>query len=99
MTPPRTAARPQLADCNATTSDPRIAIGGGRRYLYADAVVVCGAPVFDEAIPTAAVNPAVFTEVLSPSTEGYDRGLKFEFYGALASVRAYVIVEQERRRV
>ena len=49
--------------------------------------------------PTAIVNPITVFEVISPSSEGYDRGLKFDFYGALDSVREYVLVDQERRRV
>ena len=88
-----------LSHCNALTSDLRIAVDGGARYLYADAAIVCGAPAYDADIPTAVVNPTVVFEVLSPSSEAYDRGLKFDFYGALDSLREYVIVEQERRRV
>ena len=89
----------RLVDCNATTSDLRIAVNGGKRYLYADAAIVCGKPAFDEYIPTAIVNPVVVVEVLSPSSELYDRGLKFDFYQALESVREYIIVEQARQRI
>ncbi len=89
----------RLEGCHASTSDLRIAVEGGTRYLYADAVVVCGGPIYDEVIPTAIVNPTVVVEVVSPSSEGYDRGLKFAFYGALGSLREYLIVEQDTRRV
>ena len=88
-----------LQGCHAATSDLRIAVDCGTRYLYADAVVVCGEPHYDEFIPPAVVNPVVVFEVLSPSSEGYDRGRKFEFYGRLASLREYVLVEQDARRV
>lgn len=88
-----------FADCDAASSDLRIAIEGGTRYLYADAAVVCGEPIYDEIIPTAIVNPVAVFEVLSPSSDQYDRGLKFEFYGALSTLREYVLVDQERRRV
>ena len=91
--------RPQLKRCDSLSSDLRIAVEGGTRYLHADAVIVCGSARYDERIPTAVINPVVVFEVLSPSSEGYHRGQKFEFYGALASLREYVIVEQERRRV
>ena len=57
-----------------------------------------GAPA-PHSLASAVVNPVVVFEVLSPSSEGYDRGRKFEFYGALASLREYVLVDQERRRV
>ena len=89
----------RLAGCNATTSDLRIAVDGGKRYLYADAVVVCGAPKFDEEIPTAVVNPIVVAEVVSPSSDHYDKHQKFDFYGALPSLREYIILEQDDRRV
>ena len=65
----------------------------------ADAAVVCDRPTYDEAIPTALTNPVVVFEVLSPSSEGYDRGLKFDYYGALETLREYVIVHQDERRV
>ena len=89
----------RLSTCDAHTSDLRIAADRGKRYLYADAVIVCGAVAYDGAIPSAIVNPTTVFEVLSPSSEGYDRGLKFDLYGALDSVREYVLIEQERRRV
>ena len=88
-----------FAECNAASSDLRIAVDGGKRYLYADAAIVCGDPVYDGEIPTAIVNPVSVFEVISPSSDGYDRGLKFAFYGMLPSLREYVILEQERRHV
>ena len=88
-----------FAQCNAASSDLRIAVDGGKRYLYADAAIVCGDPVYDEEIPTAIVNPVSVFEVISPSSDGYDRGLKFAFYGMLPYLREYVILEQERRHV
>lgn len=93
------ATRPGLSGCDAHSSDLRIAVAGGKRYLYADAVVVCGAPSYDDAIPSAITNPVVVAEVLLPSSEGYDRGLKFDYYGGLDSLREYVIVHQDERRV
>ena len=89
----------QFSRCDPHTSDLRIAVDGGRRYLYADAVIVCGAPVYDAVVPSAIVNPVTVFEVLSPSSEGYDRGLKFEFYAGLDTLREYVLIDQERRRV
>ncbi len=88
-----------LAGCNATTSDLRIAVDGGKRYLYADAVVVCGKPRFDDVIPSAVVNPILVVEVISPSSEKYDRSLKFNFYSLLPSLREYLLIEQESQRV
>lgn len=89
----------RLKGCDATTSDLRIAVDGGKRYLYADAVIVCDEPLYDEMIPSAIVNPIIVIEILSPSSEFYDRGLKFEYYKALESVREYIIIEQDHQRV
>ena len=89
----------RLNRCDPHTSDLRIAVDSGRRYLYADAVIVCGTVEYDAIVPSAIVNPVTVFEVLSPSSEGYDRGLKFEFYGALDTLREYVLIDQERRRV
>ena len=93
------AADGRLSTCDPHTSDLRIAVDGGRRYLYADAVIACGKVAYDETIPSAIVNPITVFEVLSPSSDGYDRGLKSDFYGALDSVREYVLIDQDRRRV
>ena len=93
------AVQPRLAECDCHSSDLRIAVDSGRRYLYADAVIVCGAVEYDTIVPSAIVNPVTVFEVLSPSSEGYDRGLKFEFYGGLDTLREYVLIDQERRRV
>ena len=99
-----------FAECNAASSDLRIAVDGGKRYLllrsraprphsFVDAAIVCGDPIYDEEIPTAIVSPVSVFEVVSPSSDGYDRGLKFAFYGMLPPSREYVILEQERRYV
>lgn len=60
---------------------------------------MCERPRYDTAIPSAIVNPICVFEVISPSSHGYDRGRKFDFYGGLSALREYVIVEQETRRV
>jgi len=66
---------------------------------YPDATVVCGKLSLDEEDPNAVTNPSVITEVLSVSTEGYDRGEKWSHYQLLASLREYVLVSSERVRV
>ena len=62
--------------------------------LYPDVTVVLGEAQTDA--KQALLNPAVAVEILSPSTEGYDRGLKFEKYQTIPSLRHYLIIEQER---
>ena len=66
------------------------------KYVYPDVTIVCGPPEFDvdDAKRTTIVNPTVIVEVLSLSTENYDRGRKFEAYRTLPSLREYVLISQ-----
>ena len=68
---------------------------------YADAVVVCGSlATFRVAkLGEAITNPTLLVEVLSESTEKYDRGEKFAHYMNIASLKEYVLVSQEERRI
>jgi Uma2 family endonuclease len=66
---------------------------------YADAAVIRGEPERDPKSPTHVTNPSVIVEVLSPSTEDYDRGEKREHYQQIESLREYVLVAQDRRWV
>jgi Uma2 family endonuclease len=68
-------------------------------YVYPDVVVVCGEPTLEEDRGEVLVNPTLIVEVLSPTTESYDRGRKFELYQTLESLREYVLVAQDRPRV
>jgi Uma2 family endonuclease len=61
--------------------------------------VVCGPPVRSEKDTRALTNPILLVEVLSDSTEAYDRGKKFHYYSELPSLREYVLVEQHTWRV
>jgi Uma2 family endonuclease len=66
---------------------------------YPDVSVVCGPIERDPDDPDAITNPSVLVEVLSASTEGYDRGAKFAHFRELPSLRDYVLVSQYERRV
>lgn len=81
--------------CATFGPDLRLYISALDESAYADTVVVCG-PVITDADPHAATNPTVVCEVLSPSTEAYDRGRKFEKYRLLPSLQEYVLVSQDR---
>ena len=66
-------------------------------FLYADLTATCDAPVFDPPDrQLALVNPQVIIEVLSPSTESADRGVKFNRYRAIPSLRDYILLHQDR---
>ncbi|MEP7126398.1 MAG: Uma2 family endonuclease [Byssovorax sp.] len=70
-----------------------------RRYVYADSVVVCGAMRTEPGTSDVLANPRILVEVLSRSTEAYDRGEKWEAYQRLASLTDYLLVAQTSVRV
>lgn len=68
-------------------------------FTYPDVVVVCGEPrLADEHLDTL-LNPTLLIEVLSPSTEAYDRGKKFEHYRTIESLAEYLLVAQDEPRI
>lgn len=79
--------------------DLRLYVPALDESAYADAVVICGRVASDPRDPQAAANPTVVCEVLSPTTEAYDRGRKFEKYRRLESLQEYVLVAQDRAMV
>jgi Uma2 family endonuclease len=85
--------------CRVFPGDLRIRIPATNLYNYPDIVVVCGDVLPDETDRDAILNPVVIVEVLSPTTESYDRGKKFESYQTLESLKEYVLVAQDRPRV
>lgn len=85
--------------CHVLTSDQRIAVEGGERYLYADAVVVCGRVETEPGASDVLINPRMIVEVLSRSTEAYNRGEKWSFYQRIDSLTDYLLVAQASARV
>lgn len=86
----------QLLDrpCEVYQSDMRVKVGPTGLYTYPDVVVVCGQPQFEDAELDTLLNPTVLFEVLSVSTEDYDRGRKSAHYRTVPSLREYVLVAQ-----
>jgi Uma2 family endonuclease len=82
--------------CDVYTSDARVRIEAVDADVYPDVSVVCGEPQTDEADDHALLNPTLVVEVLSRSTEAYDRGLKASYYRRIPSLRAYLLVAQDR---
>jgi Uma2 family endonuclease len=85
--------------CAVHGADMRIHIPSTGRYTYADCLVVCGEPSFTDEVRDTLENPVVIVEVLSDSTEKYDRGDKFEQYQSIASLRDYILVSQKKVRI
>lgn len=75
-------------------SEARVSINL-RNYFYPDVTVVCGTPEVEDGRRDTLLNPIVIFEVLSPSTEKYDRGAKAQQYRTLLSLQTYVLVSQE----
>ena len=89
----------QGTDCLAFTSDLRVHIPASGLFTYPDVSVVCGPDeLLDEQHDTL-LNPVLIVEVLSRSTERYDRGRKFAFYRSIPSLREYVLVSQRQKLV
>ena len=86
-------------ECEVITSDMRVKTGPKGAYFYPDVVVFCGEPQFEDNVFDTLLNPILVIEVLSPSTEAYDRGEKFAHYQGIASLREYILVSQDRIRV
>ncbi len=85
--------------CRLYSAHLRLRVPATGLATYADAAVICGEIERDPDSPTHVTNPTLVVEVLSPSTEEYDRGDKRQHYQQLASLRDYVLVAQSRRRV
>jgi Uma2 family endonuclease len=86
--------------CRIYPSDMRLKVPAVGLYTYPDVTVVCGEPQFDEdEVPDTLLNPTVLIEVLSPSTESYDRGKKFQHYRTLESLQEYLLISQESARI
>ena len=80
-------------------SDMRVGIDSGDSYLYPDVSVVCDRPRFEDDVLDTLLNPIIVIEVLSPSTEAYDRGEKAERYKKLDSLKEYILISQDRHNV
>ena len=93
------ALRAALRDhgCEVFSSDQRV--GLGQRYVYPDATVVCGQAAVESGTSDVLTNPRIIVEVLSGSTEQYDRGLTWEGYQRLPSLTDYLLVSQAETRI
>lgn len=85
--------------CRIYPSDMRVKVQQTGLNTYPDIVIVCGQPQFtDDALDTL-INPMVIIEVLSPSTERYDRGMKFQQYRTIPTLRDYILISQDDKHI
>lgn len=91
----------RLADrpCEVYVNDMRVKVQATEMYTYPDIAALCDAPVLEDDHVDTLLNPAVIIEVLSDSTEAYDRGDKFSHYRKLESLREYILVAQNTVRI
>jgi Uma2 family endonuclease len=85
--------------CRVYPSDMRVKTRSTVLYTYPDISVVCGDSQFEDDVFDTLLNPTVIIEVLSPSTERYDRGKKFQHYRTLESLQEYLLIAQDSVRI
>lgn len=83
--------------CEVFSSDMRVLVDKTGLYTYPDVSGLCGDPEFLPGRTDTLLNPAFVVEVLSPSTEAYDRGRKFEHYQKIRTLQEYVLVATDRK--
>jgi len=85
--------------CDVLSSNMRVQVAATGLHTYPDVVVVCGPPRFTDDHSDTLLNPVVIVEVLSPSTEAYDRGDKFAHYRTIESLTDYIMIAQDKERI
>lgn len=85
--------------CRVYQSDMRIKVQQTGLNTYPDVTIVCGQPQFTDEIRDTLVNPTLIIEVLSPSTERYDRGMKFQNYRTIDALQDYILIAQDHQHI
>jgi Uma2 family endonuclease len=85
--------------CEVHGPNLRVKVSAAGAYTYPDVLAVCGELHFEDDQLDTLLNPQLIVEVLSESTESYDRGRKFALYRAIDSLQEYVLVSQSEYRV
>ena len=87
-------------NCQLSSSDTRVKIPNSSLNTYPDVTVICGKPELHLYNNSQTIlNPMLIVEVLSPTTEKYDRGFKFENYKQISTLTDYLLVAQDRAKV
>jgi len=85
--------------CEVYQSDMRVKVDASGLYTYSDVVATCDSPQFEDDHVETLLNPKAIVEVLSDSTEAYDRGNKFGHYRSIESLTDYILISQDMIRV
>jgi len=82
--------------CRVLQSELKIRLQESRKFFYPDVTVLCDEPQFHDERKDIILNPLLVVEVLSKSTEAFDRGAKFRAYQTIESLKEYVLVSQDK---
>jgi Uma2 family endonuclease len=85
--------------CKGYINDQRIKVRTEQVYTYPDLAIVCGEVQVEDTHRDTILNPTLIIEVLSPSTEKYDRGAKFDYYRQIPTLVEYVLIAQDQVRI
>ncbi|MCA1621338.1 MAG: Uma2 family endonuclease [Acidobacteria bacterium] len=83
------------ANCHVHATDLKVRLPDSRKFFYPDVMVICGDLQYHDERSDVILNPDLVVEVLSPSTEAYDRGAKFRAYQTIESLKEYLLVAQD----
>ena len=92
-------SRIRARGCFIFPGDMRLMAEEDSSYTYPDLIIVCGRPRYADTVPETLLNPTVIVEILSPSTEGRDRGRKLQRYRQIDTLQEYVLVSQSSYHV
>jgi len=86
-------------NCTVTNSEVKLHVKDSNKFLYPDCMVICGEIETSEIDENSVTNPIVIIEVLSSSTENYDRGAKFHAYRSILTLKEYILIDQYQASV
>jgi len=95
----RSDLKEKRKNCRVTNSDMKVKVEKSNSIFYPDGMVICGKPEYGENRTDMVKNPILIIEVLSPSTENFDRGKKFQKYRTIPSFKEYVLISQKQAKV
>lgn len=84
--------------CEVYHSEMRVRVSS-IKYVYPDVTISCSTPEFADDAKRVLLNPDIVIEVLSPSTEAFDRGDKFQYYRSIPSIQHYLLISQDKPRI
>ena len=87
------------SSCQVSPSDLRLQVSASGLFAYPDISVICGEPIFTDPEFDTIINPTAIIEILSPTTERYDRGEKFQYYRQIGSFQDYLLIAQDQPRI